>query len=295
LKNNYDVFISFKNTEEGLDKKLAHKVYKHLIENGLKVFFSDITLAEKGIDNWNEEIHEAIEKSKFFIAVGTEKSYMESKYPQMERTSFLTLKRKDKKKVIYSYIGGRMTIDNLPNELRNIQCFQDKDENVLDNILTFILNSIKKNYPEKSKLKSTNIPLDEKPSDITFNLDNFIKNKSLEIVDDNIEVEEENTIVPMFDLDNFVKNGTLELVDNNIEVEEKNTIVSISNLFKLIIIFGNLVFLVIYSLKYLTIFLSFNLVILLFSLIFNNNFLLIILALIHIFTFIGGFIYYFLI
>ena len=268
MKNNYDVFISFKNTEEGLDKKLAYKVYKHLIGNGLKVFFSDITLAENGIDNWNEKIYETIEKSNFFIAVGTEKSYMESKYPQMERTSFLTLKRKDKKKVIYSYIGGRMTIDNLPNELRNIQCFQDKDENALDNVLTFILNSIKKNYPEKSKLKSTNIPLDEKPSDITFNLDNFIKNKSLEIVDDNIEVE------------------------------EKHTIVLIPNLFILIIIFGNLVFLVIYSLKYLTIFLSFNLVILLFLLIFNNKILEIlvyILIYIHILTFIGGFIYYFLI
>jgi len=56
LKNDYDVFISFKNTEEGLDKELANKVYKHLRENGLKVFFSDITLAENGTDNWYETI-----------------------------------------------------------------------------------------------------------------------------------------------------------------------------------------------------------------------------------------------
>ena len=72
MKNDYDVFISFKNTEEDLDRQIANKIYKYLTQNALKVFFSDITLAKDGIDNWNDEIYNnAIEASTVFISVGT--------------------------------------------------------------------------------------------------------------------------------------------------------------------------------------------------------------------------------
>jgi hypothetical protein len=39
LKTDYEVFISFKNTEEGKDKEIANKIYEHLKKYGIKVFF----------------------------------------------------------------------------------------------------------------------------------------------------------------------------------------------------------------------------------------------------------------
>lgn len=75
LKNDYHVFISFKNTSEDKDRQIANKIYEHLKKHGLKVFFSDITLAKDGIDNWNNEIYNnAIEVSKVFISVGTKRA-----------------------------------------------------------------------------------------------------------------------------------------------------------------------------------------------------------------------------
>jgi len=172
MKNDYQVFISFKNTEEDKDRQIANKIYEHLKKHGLKVFFSDVTLAKDGIDNWNDEIYNnAIEVSKVFISVGTKRAYMEMKHTEGERRAFLTEKKYDNSKVIYSYIGGNMTHDNLPHELNSFECFQDKEENPLDRLLEKIQNHLAKYL---STLNYTSIKNRKKEiEDYIFKYNNF--------------------------------------------------------------------------------------------------------------------------
>ncbi len=55
MNGEYDVFISFKNKDKDgqltQDKELAYRIYTFLDSRKLKVFFSEVTLEELGIDS----------------------------------------------------------------------------------------------------------------------------------------------------------------------------------------------------------------------------------------------------
>ena len=96
METNYDIFISFKNSNKDgkktEDRELAYKLYKFLKSKNLKIFFSEATLEELGADSWGDEIENALRASKIFIALGTKEEYFYTYWLQKERTTFLTLK-----------------------------------------------------------------------------------------------------------------------------------------------------------------------------------------------------------
>ncbi|HIP11206.1 MAG TPA: hypothetical protein EYG73_00670 [Arcobacter sp.] len=150
MKNNYHVFISFKNSddeteEETLDKEVAYKVYKYLSGRELNVFFSPVTLKALGRDSWSEEIDSALREAKVFIAVGTQKEYMNAEWVHKERTSFFGLKLADKSRAIYGYIASPMTLKDLPDDMKKIEIFQDRKSDVLDSLYTYIRNHLAHN------------------------------------------------------------------------------------------------------------------------------------------------------
>ena len=54
----YDIFISFKNSDENgktKDRELAYKLYKFLKSKNLKIFFSEATLEELRADSWGDD------------------------------------------------------------------------------------------------------------------------------------------------------------------------------------------------------------------------------------------------
>jgi len=148
LKTNYQVFISFKNSddkteEDTLDKDIAYKIYSYLTDRGLEVFFSPITLKALGRDSWSEEIDSAaLKQSKVFIAVGTQKEYMNAKQVKEERDKFFGLKLNDKSRAIYGYIASPMRLKDLPDDMRRIEVFQDKKSDALKSLYTYIRNHL---------------------------------------------------------------------------------------------------------------------------------------------------------
>ncbi len=142
----YDIFISFKNSdEEGnptKDKELAHKLYAFLQSKNLQVFFSDATLQELGTDSWSKEIQRALKVSKIFIALGSKEEYFYSYWLQRERTTFLTRKEDDKSKALYSYIAPPMTTAKLPKDIEDFECFEDTKPNEFDRLYSFISNHL---------------------------------------------------------------------------------------------------------------------------------------------------------
>ena len=99
METNYDIFISFKNSDKDgnktEDRALAYKLYEFLKSKNLKIFFSEATLQEIGSGAWQKDITEALKFSKIFIALGTKEEYFEFKWVQWERTTFLTRKEDD--------------------------------------------------------------------------------------------------------------------------------------------------------------------------------------------------------
>jgi hypothetical protein len=140
MEKDYEIFISFKNS--GRDRELAYKLYKFLKSKNLKIFFSEATLEELGADSWGEEIEDALRASKIFIALATEEEYFYSYWLQRERTTFLTLKRDDKSKAIYSYIAPPITTQNLPDDIRGFECFEDTKADEFERLYSFISNHL---------------------------------------------------------------------------------------------------------------------------------------------------------
>lgn len=186
-KIEYDIFISFKNSdsknEETSDRKIAHKVYEYLKTKGLMVFFSPITLEELGRDAWSDEIDAALLASKVCIALSTSKAYMEDKWPQKERTTFLALKMNDPTRAIYSYVAAPMTTADLPDDIKKVECFQDHKENDLERLATFIGNHLKRSLSkeeleQQAQLEKSNFSqevfehLDRNPM-LLFSTDSF--------------------------------------------------------------------------------------------------------------------------
>ena len=159
MKREYDVFISFKNSDNGKktdDRMLGEELCEYLESKGLKPFFSAITLEKYGIDRWDKAIDEALQNAKAFVAVGSSKSYMTSEWVQRERTIYLTLKSLDSSKALFVYMLPPMQIKDLPRELAGFQCFQDREVDKFEHLYNSIINHIKGIDLEEEKKESSN-------------------------------------------------------------------------------------------------------------------------------------------
>ena len=158
----YDVFISFKDSDENgndtEDKAIAKELYEYLTSKNLKVFFSSETFVQHGTDKWKSELEKAMNASKVFISLGTKKSYMLSEYLVWERTFFSALRSTDDSRVMYSYIAPPMTLDELPNDISTMSAFtpskQEKLYQYIFNHIKSIENNKKVDIPA-TKLKSS--------------------------------------------------------------------------------------------------------------------------------------------
>ncbi|GLU51565.1 hypothetical protein Dfri01_10260 [Dyadobacter frigoris] len=84
-----DVFISRKS----VDAKNARILYKYLVQRGLNVFVSDITLAKKGNSDYTDEINKALEETTHMIVVSSSPDNLNSKWVKSEWTVFINRKR----------------------------------------------------------------------------------------------------------------------------------------------------------------------------------------------------------
>jgi len=123
----YDVFICYKETTEGgtrtKDSTLAQDIYYQLTNQGLKVFFSRITLEDKLGQQYEPYIFAALNSAKVMLVIGSKKEYFEAVWVKNEWSRFLALMKKDRSKLLIPCYRDMDAYD-IPEEL---SLFQSQD------------------------------------------------------------------------------------------------------------------------------------------------------------------------
>ena len=120
----FDVFICYKETDENGDRTIdsvhAQDIYKELINEGYKVFFSRITLEDKLGSSYEPYIFAALNSAKVMIVLGTKPEYFEAVWVKNEWKRYLDLIKAGKKKTIIPAYKD-MSPYELPDEFSYIQ------------------------------------------------------------------------------------------------------------------------------------------------------------------------------
>ena len=120
----YDVFICYKETDENgmrtYDSVLAQDIYDALTANGLKVFFSRITLEDKLGRQYEPYIFAALNSAKVMLAIGTKYEHFQAAWVKNEWRRFLRLAAKDRSKVLIPCFRDMDPYD-LPDEFKGLQ------------------------------------------------------------------------------------------------------------------------------------------------------------------------------
>jgi len=146
MNKTYDIFISFKNNDKmgqrTKDSVLAEKCYRYLVGKGFNVFFSNEELEINGKSNYSESIDDALDSSRFLIAVGCSKDHFESGWVRYEWDSFLNAIRSGVKlesEVFVLYADMKIPHE-LPWALRMQQAFDGNDDESFVRLSNYIEN-----------------------------------------------------------------------------------------------------------------------------------------------------------
>ncbi|MBR4569341.1 MAG: toll/interleukin-1 receptor domain-containing protein, partial [Candidatus Riflebacteria bacterium] len=104
----FDVFICYKETDNAgrrtPDSVLANDLYHQLTQEGLKVFFSRITLEDKIGEAYEPYIFAALNSAKVMVVLGTRPEYFKAVWVRNEWSRFLSqIKAGAKKSLVPAY------------------------------------------------------------------------------------------------------------------------------------------------------------------------------------------------
>lgn len=120
----YDVFICYKETDENgqrtRDSQWAQEVYYGLTEQGLKVFFSRITLEDKLGQQYEPYIFAALNSAKVMVVIGSRPEYFNAVWVKNEWSRYLSLMKHDHKRLLIPCYRDMDPYD-LPEELSMLQ------------------------------------------------------------------------------------------------------------------------------------------------------------------------------
>lgn len=120
----YDVFICYKETDENgqrtRDSQWAQAVYYGLTEQGLKVFFSRITLEDKLGQQYEPYIFAALNSAKVMVVIGSRPEYFNAVWVKNEWSRYLSLMKHDHKRLLIPCYRDMDPYD-LPEELSMLQ------------------------------------------------------------------------------------------------------------------------------------------------------------------------------
>ncbi len=126
MTRQYDVFVSFKNTDETgkqtRDAVIAGQLYGFLTQRGIKVFFAPASLVEEGEPAFAQAVDRALEQCRILVAVGTSGRNLASEWVQYEWGSFFNEIRGTRKPEgrVFVY-HDQVPIADLPFALRQTQ------------------------------------------------------------------------------------------------------------------------------------------------------------------------------
>lgn len=153
---NYQVFISFKNTDNNEfteDKKICESLYRYLSEKGIRTFYSNVSLLDFGESAYKEVIDDALDEVSMMIVVGSKKEYLTSKWCKYE---WLTYQQNILSNIvdgsIVTYLGA-MELAEVPTGIRHYQSFK-LGETAIETVGDFVIRSIE----SKQQKENTEVP-----------------------------------------------------------------------------------------------------------------------------------------
>ncbi len=132
MMEQYDVFISFKNTDKNgrstRDAAMAEALYRCLRQKGIQAFFSKYSIDESARADYVDAIDNALESATVFVAVGTSREHLASGWVKHEINQFRTMLNEGgvKKRAIVSYRSTDFSPNDLPSGLRCYQSYDDQ-------------------------------------------------------------------------------------------------------------------------------------------------------------------------
>ena len=139
-------FISFKNLDPNgkptRDSQLAQEVHDFLVAQGLRVFFSNVSLEKLGVAAYKKAIDSALDSAKVLIAVGTSGEHLDSQWVRYEWDSFLNdiLSGVKPEGRIFGYVENT-AISSLPRALRQSQVFEH-GPGAMERLFNFVANAV---------------------------------------------------------------------------------------------------------------------------------------------------------
>jgi hypothetical protein len=139
-------FISFKNLDSDgkptRDSQLAQEVHDFLVNQGVRVFFSNVSLEQLGVAAYKRAIDSALDSAKVLIAIGTSGEHLDSQWVRYEWDSFLNdiLSGVKPDARIFGYVENT-PISSLPRALRQSQVFED-GPGAMERLFNFVANAL---------------------------------------------------------------------------------------------------------------------------------------------------------
>ena len=151
----YDVFISFKASEGDentptQDMQELKDLYAYLLQLGYKVFFSPMSMKDKGGKYYDPYILNALRSAKVMLVYGSKAEYFSSTWVQNEWTRYLKMMadgEKEKGSCIVAY--KNFNANELPRDLRRLQAINAAEVG-FDHFLVEKINSILKKNEKRS-------------------------------------------------------------------------------------------------------------------------------------------------
>ena len=120
----FDVFICYKETDENgrrtVDSALANDIYYQLTREGLRVFYSAITLEDKLGIEYEPYIFAALNSARVMLVIGTRPEYFNSVWVKNEWSRYLAIIKTDRNKLLIPCYRDMDAYD-LPEEFAHLQ------------------------------------------------------------------------------------------------------------------------------------------------------------------------------
>lgn len=152
----YKVFISFKNSENGVgtyDKEVASQLYNELIKEGIETFFSNVSLLEFGEAAYKDSIEDALSQCTVLVVLGSKPEYLTSRWIKYEWDSFQQDILADIKEGSIITFLKDIPLDKVPRAIRHYQSFK-MDPSVIKTVVSFVKNQLEKSK-KSEKIENT--------------------------------------------------------------------------------------------------------------------------------------------
>jgi len=153
----FDVFLSYKDSDNGTptpDRTEAQKIYKKLINQGYKVFFSHESLKNIAGLKYEPYILKAINTAKVMLVYSSSADYVNSRWIHNEWSRYLSRigesesgKERGSLVVIYSGFDPK----TLPAELRQLQHIDGNSNSLYEKLVDYINRYVEPSISRKKK------------------------------------------------------------------------------------------------------------------------------------------------